>query len=50
MTEKKKAPVIPPRDQKLSKDEAENVKGGRMSASPESCKETGDTGVMGCVG
>lgn len=50
MSEKKKPPVTPPRDQKLSKDEAENVKGGRMKASPESCKESGDTGMMGCAG
>ena len=50
MADKKKRPADSPRDPKLSKDEADNVKGGMMRNSPESCKETGDTGMMGCSG
>jgi hypothetical protein len=49
MTDKKKPEVdsLPP---KITKDEEEKVKGGRMMQGSEQCKETSDTGAMGCPG
>ena len=49
MTDKKKPEVesLPP---KITKEEEEKVKGGRMANGGESCKETSDTGMMGCSG
>ena len=64
MTEKKKKPTVESLpNKKVSKEEAANVKGGMTTArggvggvtggiakASDSCKETTDTGIMGCAG
>ncbi len=44
---------LPAKSKKLSPDEVAKVKGGMVrggitSLTPETCKETGDSGMMGC--
>ena len=49
MAEKKQPAAEKPRDPKVSAKDAEKVKGG-MRTQNETCKETSDTGIMGCPG
>lgn len=47
MTDKKKPAAEPAPKQKLTDEETSKVTGGRMAQS-EQCKETADSGAMGC--
>ncbi len=48
MAPKKKATAKSLSKTKLSAKQAGAVKGGMMRRGAESCKETGDSGMMGC--
>lgn len=48
MTDKKKPAAEPAPKQKLTDEETSKVTGGRMMQNSDQCKETADSGAMGC--
>jgi hypothetical protein len=50
MADKDKETIQSLPDKKISPADADKVKGGRMAAESEQCKETSDSGTTGCPG